>query len=280
MRSGNFGHRWFGRLAQYAGALGAVALGGLGLAGCASTPRETLVAPRAIIAPYDISAGEALWVVLPLRNESGTGVFDPLEATDHLTAAVEEVRGLRAVPLARTLAALRTLDMRTVRTPAEARLLAQTLGADGVLVGSINAYDPYTPEVGVALALFARSAGEDSAATLDVRTLRAATSDTPATQRVWADRPSSTFSGRFDGKDHGVLMELRSYAEGRTRSPSALGWRRYTASADLFTQFVMHQAMAGLMREEWTRVAREQMPDRNARPSAAAPRAEQAAAAP
>ena len=120
-----------------------------GLSACKSGPRQDrLVAPRALQAPYDASKGEVLWAVIPLRNESGTTIVDELVVTDKLIGAIEEVRGLRCLPLDRTLAAMETLELRSVRTPGEARQLAQALGADAVVAGNITAYDPYTPIMG------------------------------------------------------------------------------------------------------------------------------------
>jgi hypothetical protein len=55
-------------------------------------------------------------------------------------------------------------------------------------------------------------------------------------------------------------MDLRIYASGRTRDLSAMGWRRYTASMDLYSQFAMYRGVDGLLQQEWTRVARAQMP--------------------
>ena len=250
----------------------AIAGAATGLGGCKSGPREDrLVAPRALQAPYDTSKGDVLWAVIPLRNESGTTIVDELVVTDKLIGAIEEVRGLRCLPLDRTLAAMESLEMRSVRTPGEARQLAQALGADAVVAGNITAYDPYTPVMGVSLALYARPGSLLSEQTsIDTRRLSQSTTDTTPTEQdaQWTARPVALFSERFDAKNHTTLMEVRDFGTGRTRDTSALGWRRYTASMDLYSEFVMFKSVDGLLQQEWTRVARMQMPRMDARPVA------------
>ena len=65
-------------------------------------------------------------------------------------------------------------------------------------------------------------------------------------------------------------MEVRDFGTGRTRETTALGWRRYTASMDLYSEFVMFKSVDGLLQQEWTRVARMQMPKTTERPVAGA----------
>ena len=245
-----------------------------GLSACKSGPRQDrLVAPRALQAPYDASKGEVLWAVIPLRNESGTTIVDELVVTDKLIGAIEEVRGLRCLPLDRTLAAMEALELRSVRTPGEARQLAQALGADAVVAGNITAYDPYTPIMGISLALYARPGSLLSEQTsIDTRRLSQATSDTTPTEAdaQWTARPVALFSDRFDAKNHTTLLEVQQFGMGRSRDTSALGWRRYTASMDLYSEFVMYKGVDGLLQQEWTRVARVQMPKTTERPVAGA----------
>jgi hypothetical protein len=226
---------------------------------------ERLDAPRTLTSPYDTSAGEVLWAVVPLRNESGTSVTDPLALSDHLVGAIEEVEGIRCVPLDRTLAAMQSLKLRAIQNPAQARSLAQAMGVDGVVVGSVTAYDPYTPVMGLSLALYARPGATMTARPNPAFNPRELT-ESPTDQTVtnadsgYNERPLAVWSGRLDAKNHQTLMDLRIYASGRTRDLSAMGWRRYTASMDLYSQFAMYRGVDGLLQQEWTRVARAQMP--------------------
>lgn len=231
------------------------------LAACSSSNKPDLEAPRQILAPYDPMAGEVLWAIAPLRNETGTSLLDPLEVSDEIVAAAEQVQGVRALPLNRSLEAMRALELAQISTPAEARQLAQLMGADAVLTGTITAWDPYDPpEIGLTLALFAGP--EPSLAFLpqadQIRALEAA----PTDQRLYRtsqyqDRPASVASAHLDAKNHQVLMDLRSYAQGRHDPESALGWRRYLTSVDFYTEFAAWHVLRQLVDEEWQRLARE-----------------------
>lgn len=233
---------------------------GLGLIGGCVDQSGGLKAPQATVSPYDTTRGEMLWAVVPLRNESGTLQADILAISDRLVAAVEEVKGVRCVPLNRTLEAIVALNLQDgVRTPAQARQLAQAMGVDAVVVGSLTAWDPYTPQLGFSLALFARPGGmggEEQKLT-DPRALTAsATGTTPASER-FAERPVSTVSENLDGKNHQVLMDVRAYAEGRTDAVSALHWERYVKSMDLYQEFAAHFVVDRLIQSEWSRMARQ-----------------------
>ncbi len=231
------------------------------LPGCDSFSRhdKELTQPRITVAPYDASLGDVLWAVIPLTNETGTEVFDPLVVSDKLVAAVEEVVGVRAVPLNRTLEAMRSLGFKGVRDPGQVRQLAAVMGVDGIIVGTITAYDPYDPPtIGLSLALYARSdamRGSHGPDQIDPRTLTASPVDTQArpTARL-GDRPTAVVSANLDAKDHSVLAALRDYAQGRHDPISALGWRRYTASMDLYTQFATQHLVAALIQQEQQRL--------------------------
>lgn len=237
-----------------------------GLAGCGSQHKpEPLVAPRTLTTPYNTINGDVLWAVVPLRNESGASLVESLVMSDHLVGAIEEAQGLKCLPVDRTLAAMEALKLRRIRTPAEARTLAQTLGVDGIVVGSITAYDPYTPMIGLSLALYERpgvgqAMASDSSKPFNPRDLQRSATDDTHLPNTWSERPLAVWSERLDAKNHQVLMDVRAYGEGRSSQRSALGWKRYTASADLFAQFAMYKGVDGLLQQEWTRVARVQMP--------------------
>ncbi len=213
--------------------------------------------------PPAAGRGDALWAVAPLANESGFLGVDPVIVSDQVVAAVEEVRGLRAVPMNRTLDAMQRLGISRITTPAEARLVSQALGVDGLIVGSITAYDPYQPVLGLSLALFDPTESPDGAA-IDPRalTLRAAEAPSPPRSR-FQGMPRASVSEIYDAKNHQVLMDVRQFAQGRTDPVSAIGWRRYTKSMDLFTQFAAARAVGSLVESEWIRAGQ---------PMAAAPK--------
>ncbi|MBK7405752.1 MAG: hypothetical protein IPJ41_14320 [Phycisphaerales bacterium] len=239
----------------------ALVLSGL-LQGCEgfTNRKPELTPPTVTRAPYAGQPGEVLWGVVPLANESGTDVFDPLIVSDKLVAAVEEVEGIRAVPLNRTLQAMHALEMRGVRDPGDIARLADAMGVDGLVVGTITAFDPYDPPtIGLSIALYARTpamGAQAAQAGIDPRALSASPTDhTPGPGFRPGDGPTALASAHLDARDHGVLVALRDYAQGRHDPEGALGWRRYTASMDLYTQFATQHLVAELVRQEHLRLA-------------------------
>ncbi len=229
------------------------------LLGACSDGSVRLSNPQVLTAPYDREGGELIWGVAPLRNESGTSTLDALSVTDSLVHAIEQVRGIRTVPVNRAIETMRSLEMHGVSTPADAKRLAQAMGVDALVVGSITAWDPYDPPViGLTLALHADpgvlvgTRGE-----LDSQRLtRLSTEYDPAARSRYLSAPVTVASDVLDARDHGVLLELREYADGRSDTESALGWKVYTASMELYTQFAAYHAVRTLLDQEWVRLAR------------------------
>jgi hypothetical protein len=230
------------------------------LAGCAATKEQPLVAPQVTVAPYETARGQVLWAVAPLRNESGA-TLDAIAISDQVVAAAEQVQGVRCLPMNRTLETMRGLGLEFLASPGDAKALAAAMGADGIIVGSITAYDPYTPTVGLSLALLSRTAAMDnrsSEAGLDVRRLASAPTDyEPFPRSNQRGAPVSVVSEYLDAKNHAVLASVRGYADGRLRESNAVGWRSYTKSAPMFTEFAAWYAVDRLVQQEWIRLARQ-----------------------
>lgn len=241
------------------GALAALAAALLG--GCQSPPE--LVPPEVIVSPYPLALGEPVLAIAPLRNESGTSFADTLAVSDALVARAAEVRGVSALPVNRTIAAMRALGIAEIRTVGQARAVAATVGADGIIVGSITAYDPYDPPtLGLTLGLYAARPGALTPGPvrggIDVARLErsAAEGIDPAAAPGALDLPLSVVSELLDAHSHEVQMNVRRYAEGRTPGFSALGWKQYLASAPLYTDFAAWWSVSRLMQEERLRLAR------------------------
>ncbi len=201
----------------------------------------------------------AIWAVAPLQNESGVSIVDELAFTDTLVAELSDAPGIVVLPVNRTLAAMRALNMPSINTPAQARLLAGALGADAVVVGSITAWDPYDPPVlGISLALFEGAGAPRAPRGLnpedDPMTLRGMTTDGSANPARHADQPLAIFSAVFDASNGNTREAIRQYAEGRHDPRSALGWKRYTASMSLYAKFACFEASRRLIASERTRM--------------------------
>ena len=235
----------------------AAAIGaGLGCSGCASKPE--LATPRATLAPYDTSRGELLWAVAPLRNESATSTVDALAISDRVVEAVEQVKGVRAVPMNRTIETMRALKMPLVRTPGDAKKLADALGVDALVVGTITTYEPYDPKLGLALALVPRTAamqggGFTPAPTVDPRAVQSSATEIAPPPN--AGEPASAVSELFDGKNQSVQTDVRTFAAGRSEAVSANGWRRFLKSVDLFSEFAAYRTVDALVQAETVRLA-------------------------
>jgi len=227
----------------------------VGLWACDSSKRrDALVPPEVLVAPYDLSRGDVLWAVAPLGNESGYASADAEMVADALVAKIDEARGIACLPLNRTIAAMRSKNMRAVRTPGDARQLAMALGVDAVVVGNITNYDPYDPpKLGLALALYSRD--RESGEPVDPMKLKSSFTDYgQITRSQHADRPAAVVSEHLDGANHEVQMELRRYVSGRHDSESALGWRGSLASMGLYTEFAAFVAVSRILEQERLRL--------------------------
>jgi hypothetical protein len=216
--------------------------------------------PHALVAPYDNSRGDVLWAVAPLRNEVGTSIIDVYQVSDKIVAAASQVQGVRCLPLNRTIAGMRSMNIQELSSPEEAQKLATLLGADAIIVGSITEYEPYNPpRLGLALALYSRPGLLDKGggAQIDTRQLTYQPTDYHYFPRsTYKDAPESVVSEFLDGKNHQVMMDVQGYAAGRSDPSSAMAWRRYLASMDLFCEFGAWHCVNRLLEHEWIRVAR------------------------
>ena len=251
-----------------AAALAAV-LGGLAVTsgGCA-TDHSGLTPPGVLVVPYDTADGDVLWAIAPPTNESGTDLVDPMRVGDQLAATVTEVNGLQAVPLNRTIRAMRAIELQRVANPRDAQKLASAVGADGVLVTSITAYDPYDPPVfGITLALFGRPGSLQARPDLlsHPRLFQMQATDARLEEMTGhGDEPEAVAALHLDARSHDVMLRLEDYARGRTEAESALGWRIHVADMDLYTKFASFAAVGALIDQEWLRAAEQSVQTTNA----------------
>ncbi len=217
--------------------------------GCQQQHRGQLERPSDLLTPYDTPQ---LWAVAPLANESGTTAVDRMAITDLLSEQCQQVDGVDTVPVNRVLLAMQRLGIQAVTTPQDARNLIVVLGVDGLVVGTITAWDPYQPpKLGLAIQLFTADtipAGDD----FDPDRARRATGETTSTGTA---TPIAQSAGIWDASNHRTLASLQSFARGRTRIDSAYGPDLYLVDMDLYTQFVAHRLVEKLLRNEHSRVA-------------------------
>lgn len=238
--------------------------------GCRLMP-ERIDQPTALISPYP---GAKLWAVMPLRNESGTSVVDSAAMADRLAAEIERVEGIGVLPVNRVLAELDRAEFDSVNSVGEAMQLMHRLEVDGLIVGTISAWQPYEPpEIGASIQLYSRRSPD--ADPIDTRALSGAPTDEQVGLTNRYEQPVASVGGHFDAGNGTVLQRLKDYAEGRTPPQSAAGWRRYLLSMDLYARFVSHELTRRLLDAERDRLWRNaDEPDAGRRDSAAAQQTE------
>jgi hypothetical protein len=213
-------------------ALAAVAV----LTGCA----ERLKDPALIVTPYE---DNRLWGVAPFSNESGASVVDGAAIADSFMMQAQQVDRIDVVPVNRVIAAMRAGELSEVRSYADAQTLMRMLGLDGLVVGTVTAYDPYRPmKLGLAVGL-------------DPRALTRSTRGEPEFGEVGRPGPVAAAAGVFDAANHQTIQRLEAYAAGRVEPESALGQDIYLVSMEWYTRFVCHRLLDDLLAGERTETA-------------------------
>lgn len=218
------------------------------LTGC-----HTAHAPHAP-ALHSSSAVGQLWAVAPPANESGVTVIDVFRVADLLAQETERIDGIHVVPVNRVIAAMRYLELDRIATPEEAMALVQTLGVDGLIVGTITAYDPYPPPtLGMAIELHRAPRGTVPLE-VDPAHMTRATAGEPSLGAISAANPTAYAAGVFDASHQRVQSWAESYARTRVDPDSAYGTDIYLVSMELYTKFVSYRLLRDLIRHEQGRM--------------------------
>jgi len=232
----------------------------LPLTGCLFQKDDLTVSPP-LRSPYP---APKIWAVAPLANESGVSTIDTLLVSDQMTKVIAEVEGINVLPVQRVLDGLRAMNIARVQNPTEAQSLARLIGADGLIVGSIIAYDPYKPPTaGLTLQLYTVEpiSGETAE---DIRKLEAAPSDQTLIGLRSYQQPIAGASGIFDASENSIQQHLQAYAEGRIRpGATALDWERYLVDMDLYMQYVGHRLVERMLIDEQHRLFLRQTDEQN-----------------
>jgi hypothetical protein len=220
----------------------------LALPGCFTAGDED-----GLVAPYE---GRHVWAVAPLKNESGTRAADGLALADTLAQRLETVEGLEVLPVNRVLKAMDGLGMRRLDTREQAMELLGAIRADGLVVGTITAYEPYEPpKLGLALDLYTSLALHR--APLDVRELtKAATDPTAEPASDPPTQPVVSVSALYDANEPAVRERLSAYAQRRSKEERVGAERLYRISIDRYSEFVSHAIVDRLLEAERARLER------------------------
>jgi len=139
------------------------------------------------------------------------------------------------------------LNIDRVASQEQAELVCEMLGADGLLIPTVTAYDPYDPpKLGASLQLFGKPAQARQKKNVDPRELsrRAAPGETESLPA----RPNFLqVVGMFDAANGSVRDAVADYAKGRNDPGGPLGANEYLVSMDRYSGFVYHVLIAELM---------------------------------
>ena len=216
------------------------------MVGCATKP----VQPISLKAPYE---SERVWAVVPFANESGVSAVDGNMVADRFVSEIEQVDGLRCLPLNRTLAVMQQLGMSGVRDIRQVYTLMRAMQVDGLVIGTVTDWDPYKPlRFGAAVEVI--SAATDAAARpLDLKDITMPTAD-GRMDAGGAMVAVSQASRLFDGRNNETLAELDRYGAGRSDASTALGSRVYEQRIDLFARFGAYVLVRDLLEQEAARL--------------------------
>ncbi len=226
--------------------LGAMAAIALLLTGCASDR------PRRLQAPGDTTQ---LWAVVPFMNESGVSIVDGPSAADAFMREAQQVPGIDVLPVNRVIQTMSKLGLERITSSNDAMMLMDVMKVDGLVVGSITAYDPYRPmTLGIAVELYARPETDERNG-LDVRRLSQSASGHGSAEEIDPAGPVAQAAGVFDASDHRTLRWLEDYAHGRAEPEGSFGTDIYRVSMDWYTKFVCYRLLRHLLAQERFRLS-------------------------
>ncbi len=187
--------------------------------------------------------------VAPFLNQSGSDYLDVLAVTDEFYTELQQVKSLDVVAVNKVLATMSRMGINKISNPDDAVRLADALGVDGVIVGSITQYDPYRPpKMGMAVQLY--TAGIDRDEKLPARHINPG-------KLARAAKPFALEAGKtllprvgvvriFDADHNDVIDRLKQYAADRSGNDSPSGWETYLTSRR-YLRFVSHEVIGEML---------------------------------
>ena len=214
------------------------------LAGCSSTPHYGT--ERQVALP---GTKRQIWAVAPAVNLSGQRV-DPLLQADLAYQQLQQVDGITVIPVNRVAEVYAGLRIDQVTSAEQAEIVCEMLGADGLLIPTVTAYDPYDPpKVGASLQLFGRPAGRRKQKLVNPRELARRAAPDPDEPLPASTMPPQFLQvvGMFDAANGSVRKAVNDYAKGRNDPVGPYGKDEYYVNMDRYSGFVYHVLIAELM---------------------------------
>jgi hypothetical protein len=212
--------------------------------GCVSHKPKPYGKDQQLFLPGD---KQLVWAVAPTINLSGEPQVDPLLQSDLLFDELQQVRGLKVIPVNSVVRVYASLHIEKVESEEQAYLVCQLLGCDGLVVPTITLFDPYDPpKVGASLQLFLKPGTYDPAPTLDPRELARAATPGP-TEPTASPQGLKQEVGMFDAADGSTRDQINAYAVGRTDPNGPMSVKEIYVSMDRYCGFVYHQLLSELL---------------------------------
>jgi hypothetical protein len=190
-----------------------------------------------------------VWAVAPADNVSGVAGVDPLLQADLLFTKLQAVEGVRALPVNRVAEAMLLLGIDRIRTPEEAAMVREAVGADAIVLTTITFFDPYDPPtVGAALTVYPRTGSLQPVSMPGAEAVRDLTRIATAVQLDTGDALTAgnpvQVAGVFDARDGSVRQAARAYASGRFDPDQAAGAEGVFLVMDQYAGFAYHALLA------------------------------------
>jgi len=199
-----------------------------------------------------------VWAVTVLLNESGSLEADGVAMADHLVHQLETAPNIDVLPLNRTIEQMALLELDRIASASDAMALMRALGADGLVIGSVTAYDPYDPpQIGMLIELYTLDDAEAIQA-LDPRVMaRVATGDQLELPQAEGQQPVGVVSGVYSADDMRVRHRMERYARHRGQIKDSDAWHMIRSNIDRYAEFIAYVMSQRLMESEAARLARE-----------------------
>ena len=187
------------------------------------------------------------WAVAPMVNISGQRAADSILQADIVFQQLQQVDGVVAIPVNRTIEVMLGLRLDRIATEQQAQLICELLGCDGLVIPTISIYDPYAPpKLGAALQLFTRSpVSLTKQANFNPRDYARQASAKGSAPPV--NGSMLQVVGMFDAQNGSVRLALAQYTKGRNDPSGPMGEREYLMVMDRYCGFAWHLLIVDLI---------------------------------
>jgi len=212
------------------------------LAGCTASERR--VDPFFVRNPF---LGPMTIAVAPAINLSGSIEFDRNRFADLMAVELSYADGITVIPVSRVLGVLSVQGRDGVESPTHAGHLAQSLGADAILVFAVTRYDPYDPpSIGLTAQLYAARPPSGLGPTHQGE-VTTSQPGPPGNQRGDSAALLAQSSAVHDAAHAAVAEDIAEFAQNRNADNSPYGWRKFVVSQQGFMQYCCYATIRSLL---------------------------------